>query len=126
MRFEVIELRQKGVRLKKDEIAKASRLVGDLIIEPVDWTTETPTQMYAALMDHGWSVSRRMMAPLFEPVIARMGKNWFLLRGVQIDGEKEGEERVPTTYAQEWLCRFAAPEPERKKEEVIPRAARPH
>jgi hypothetical protein len=102
MKFSVIQLREKGVRLGRDAIAAAEPLRGQLVIDDfVEGNNEKRPLRQANIYEQLSSCRRGILPPLFEPQIIRMTDRWFLLNGWQI--EVEGKACVH--YRQEWLVR---------------------
>jgi hypothetical protein len=108
MRFAVVQLRTRGVRLRKEEIAAIPAVIGDLQI--TDWkggNAEGRAIRRAALIDRKPQFERDLLVPIFDPYVVRMQPEWFVLRGFEYDAIKDHRT---AEYAQEWLVREVTPQ----------------
>lgn len=101
MRFRVIPMRDRGVRMPLRELANQESFVGELVIyECVDEPSKH-TLRVAAL--HGANqTSLDILPPLYDVAIVGMAPLAFSLRGYErIEGR-----RGPVDVAQEWLVQL--------------------
>ena len=108
MKFNVVRLYADGVRLPRDVILAAPPLVGQLTIS--DWpegnASKRPLKQ-AQLKTLAATLAYDLTQPLFDPIILRMTKEGFVLRGWEF---KNGGEMV-----QEWWIRATGDLPDSRR-----------
>ena len=105
MRYTVLELRRRGVRLTADEMRQSTAVAGDLQLKDMPFNADKRPLRYAQVREMVSTQTRDLLVPLFEPQLIRMSERWFVLKGWQI----EAENGVKTEYAQEWLASVPYP-----------------
>jgi hypothetical protein len=102
MRVEVIQLMFEGKRLSREELERAPRFFGNLVM---DWWTEgnafkRPIQR-VRLKGLGHGTPPDLIAPIFEPALEKVTDDRMVIRGVQVVAASGQTQQV----AQEWMLR---------------------
>jgi hypothetical protein len=106
MLFQLLCLHNKGIALGNDELAKAPRYTGNLVVE--DWREGNASGRalrMAKFLDtkfFGHNVCRELLPPLFEPALVKMTDKQMMLHGYVIGVE----DRVVAHYTQYWVLQM--------------------
>ena len=105
MLFEVVLLRDKGRRLKRQEWGPPLR--GTLRISEMDKSINNAKRnlLCAELWEHYDTTSRRGLATMFDPVLLPSPRDCLLLAGTELDSDQADGGFKIYEHRQVWLCR---------------------
>lgn len=107
MKYAVVQLFENGIRRPRDEATVAAPEVGELTVTDYEhYSTNNPDLVTRQRVAHltamyNRTVRRDLFHPLFDPVLVKMTRGGFVLRGMQIDA-RDGTVRE---VVQEWWVR---------------------
>lgn len=103
MRFCLVELFSYGIRRPREDVCRQPPLAGELTV--TDWPAGNAAGRalrVAQLREHyGGATLRDIVVPLFDPLLVRMTRTGFVLRGFQY----HASDGVVREWMQEWWIR---------------------